>query len=91
MNITINIKYGLNSRVSYLELNPSNGTWKNTVGYIVGFKYTTHPYLETPIVEYAVLEEGNYKDYKESLDKDEIPFNYRLSWIKEDDIISKMD
>ena len=91
MNTIIDIKYELDCCVSYLELNLSNGTWENTVGYIVGFKYTTHPYLETPIVEYAVLEEGNYKDYKESLANGETPFKWRLSWVKEDDIISKVD
>ena len=88
MNINIKTKYALDTHVQFQELNINNGQWEKSDGYIVGFKYTIHPYLRKPTVRYAILKEDSYQDYKKSLDKGEEPFERALNWIKEDEIAS---
>lgn len=55
-------------------------------GYIVGYKITSHCYLEKLII-YAVLEENHYRDVINSINNNETPFSYPLHWIKEEDIV----
>lgn len=63
----------------------SFGNWVE--GYIVGVKYTDHCYLKKPCILYAIIINGYYEDYKESIDKHEPPFAFNLHWRLPKDII----
>ena len=80
-------KYDIDHHVKYEKYDYFTNKSIEERGYIVGYKYTTHPYLEKPNIEYAILKESAYEDYKNSLAKKEEPFQYCLDWIKEKDII----
>ena len=49
-------------------------------GYIVGFKYIDHCNLDAPFILYAVMATEHYIEYKECIDKGDIPFKYQLWW-----------
>ena len=61
------------------------GDWVE--GYIVGFKYTDHCYLEKPSILYAILIAEHYEDNKESIDNNESPFHFYLHWKTTEEII----
>ena len=82
----ISLRYNKDDYVEIIEFNSFTMSVQHIKGYIVGFKYTTSCYLKTPSVMYAVLEESDYYDNKESIYKNEKPFEFRLHWVKEEDI-----
>lgn len=84
INIDLDFKNGDNVRLRIY--NPFGNSENYIDGYIVGFKYTNHCYLEEPDILYAVLLEDYYEDYKESIDKGEKPFQFCLYWGKVGDI-----
>lgn len=87
IQMVIKYKYEINQHIKYKTYSYFSYTFIEERGYIVGYKYTTYPFLEKPILEYGILKDSAYKDNQDSLAKKEEPFNYCLDWAREEDII----
>lgn len=91
MQVNIDFKYNIDDKVEFLDYCKLIEGCASYVGYIVGYKYMIHPFVENPIIQYGILKETEYDDYKKSILKGETPFNWGVTWRKEEDIFKKLD
>ena len=91
MQVKIDFKYNIDDKVEFLDWCHCVQNVELCVGYIVGYKHMVHPFIEYPINQYGILKETEYEDYKKSKLNGETPFNWGITWKKEDEILKKLD